>query len=62
MASRPVESVPPPGGKATMQRIGRLGQVSRAHDGRRRQRRRGAGKNRATSVFDDHGHVFNRVL
>src|SRR2546423_8259050 len=28
MASRPVESVPPPGGRATMQRIGRLGQVS----------------------------------
>src|ERR1700761_6418199 len=28
MANRPVESVPPPGGRATMQRIGRLGQVS----------------------------------
>jgi hypothetical protein len=28
IASRPVESVPPPGGSATMQRIGRLGQVS----------------------------------
>jgi hypothetical protein len=28
MARRPVESVPPPGGRATMQRIGRLGPVS----------------------------------
>src|SRR3954453_12527007 len=28
MASRPVESVPPPGGRATMQRMGRLGHIS----------------------------------
>src|SRR5476651_839227 len=30
MAMRPVESVPPPGGSATMQRIGRVGQASLA--------------------------------